>query len=107
MNRRSKILCPDYLDFIRAKPCCACGKAAPSDPDHLSARGMGAGKQNDLTAIPLCRRCHSERGHGIAKFQAHYDVDLAAEAMWCLIEYFADPDRRMATDMEFGKEPIR
>ena len=40
------------------------------DFDHHKARGTGEGKRNDLTGIPLCRKCHLQRGqYGDEKFQ--------------------------------------
>lgn len=46
-------------EACRRSPCCACGKAPPSDPHHLKSRALG-GKDRDC--VPLCRGflgCHS------------------------------------------------
>lgn len=88
MNRNTKIVCERYLDFIRDKPCCVCGRPGPSDPDHLKARGGGSGKRNDFTAVPLCRPHHSIRqARGTASFDAEHNTNLYQEAMWMMIEF--------------------
>lgn len=46
-----------YLDFIRIRPCCACGRSGPSDPHHYGPRGAGQ-KTDDYRVVPLCRICH-------------------------------------------------
>ena len=103
MDRNSKIVCEVYLDFIRAKACCACGAPAPSSPDHLKARGGGSGKQNDFTAIPLCIPCHSLRQVSLtAEFNARFKIDVWQEATWCMIEFFAVMVRR-AVPYTIGK----
>ncbi len=95
LNYNAKIRCPAYRAFIRVKPCCVCGRK-PVDCDHLKARGFGSGKQNDLTGIPLCRQHHSERGQiGSEKFEAKHHINLWQVATMFLIEFFADPERRM------------
>lgn len=95
MGYNTKIYCPAYKEFIRSKPCAVCGNPFV-DFDHLKARGMGSGKQNDLTGIPLCREHHSERGQiGIAIFETRYQVNLWQVATMFLIEFFANHERRM------------
>jgi len=86
MNRDLKILCPAYLKLIRSKPCCVC-MVCPVDADHIQARGTGSAKRNDLTAIPLCREHHSERGQiGNNRFEAKYRINLWREVSMLLIE---------------------
>lgn len=97
MNRNTNIKCHEYKLFVRSKPCCACGKS-PTDFAHNKARGMGNGKQNDLTGIPLCRSCHSESHQiGDEKFQHKYSVNLWQESTYLLIEFFIDEDRRFGS----------
>ena len=92
MNRDLKILCPKYLEHIRSKPCCVCMRS-PVDADHLQARGTGSAKRNDLTAIPLCREHHSERGQiGNRRFEAKYPVKLWEEVSRFLIEFITEND---------------
>lgn len=54
---RSRFRSPVYLAAVRAQPCCSCGAAAPSDPHHHGARGVGQ-RADDYATVPLCRRCH-------------------------------------------------
>lgn len=54
---RSRYRSPVYLAFVRARPCCSCGTAGPSDPHHDGERGVGQ-KADDYACVPLCRRCH-------------------------------------------------
>ena len=104
MNYNAKIRCPVYRAFIRAKPCCVCGRK-PVEGDHLKARGFGAGKQNDLTIIPLCHQHHSERGQiGNEKFEAKHHINLWQVAAMFLIEFFADLERRMAVQIHVSEK---
>lgn len=48
-----------YLAFVRAKSCCSCKAAGPSDPHHFGGRGMGQ-KTDDFRTVPLCRFCHDQ-----------------------------------------------
>ncbi len=48
------------LKKIRAKPCVACGKPGPSDPDHIKTRGSG-GDDSEDNLWPLCRMHHVVR----------------------------------------------
>mgnify|MGYP003393479448 CR=1 FL=1 len=58
--------------------------------DHLKARGFGAGKQNDLTLIPLCHQHHAERGQlGNQEFEERHKINLWQTAAFFLIEFFA------------------
>lgn len=106
MDRNSKIVAEQYLDFVRAKACCACGAPAPSDPDHVKARGGGSGKQNDFTAVPLCRGCHSVRhAMTIPQFNQRYRIDLWEEATMLLIEFlvYLEPLVRGPVHYSVGK----
>lgn len=107
MDRNTKITCKGYLDFVRSKPCCACGAPGPSDPDHLKARGAGSGKRNDFTIVPLCRSCHDERhALGTKHFEVNrIGVNLWAEATWLLIEFlvYQQPSDRDQVEYTVGK----
>lgn len=56
-----------YLIWLRKRPCCICGKPAPSDACHIrfaseayGKRPVGLGeKPDDKWAIPMCRECHT------------------------------------------------
>lgn len=50
-----------YKSLVRSQPCCNCGAAPPSDPDHVGKRGVSQ-KCSDALCIPLCRKCHGIRG---------------------------------------------
>ena len=105
MSWRTKILCPEYLQFARDKPCTACQKGPPGDPDHLVARGFGSGKQNDLTAIPMCRRCHSEREQiGNGRFEAKWKINLWQQVAMYLIEFFSDAERRKSASISVSEK---
>lgn len=104
MNRNLKIECPEYLDFIRSKSCLVCMTPPPSDPDHLKARGLGSGKRNDFTCIPLCRQHHSERGQiGDEKFEHKHVINLWHEAVMYLTEFLVDDASRREIYIKRGK----
>ena len=75
-DKLGKVIFEEYLDFIREMPCVACGRKGPSDPDHIQARGTGSHKQVDFFALPMCRKCHTERGQlGNEKFMAKHGIE--------------------------------
>ncbi len=87
MRRDSKILCDDYLSYIRSKPCLISG-VLNVDAHHLMSRGRGSAKQNDFTAIPLNRGYHQELHKiGPQAFEAKYGVNLWRESWWLLLEW--------------------
>ena len=93
MNRDAKIINLAFLAFVRTKPCCACLKPGPSDADHLQAVGRGSAKRNDLTAIPACRKCHSQRHQiGNKSMEVIYQFNLWEENSRLLIEFFGGKD---------------
>src|SRR6185369_1059062 len=102
MNRQTKIVCEEYLKWVRSQPCCVCGRT-PVDPDHLKARGRGEAKRNDFTAIPLCREHHSERDQGLEKFQAKYHINLWEEVAYCLMQFWIYHVDYRLVNIEFGK----
>lgn len=108
MIQSTKILCPEFLDFIRQKPCAACGRIGPSDPDHLSARGMGSGKRNDFLCLPLCRNCHVERGYGNEKFEAKWRINLWQQVTMNVVEFFAmDEERRCESIIRVSSKVVQ
>lgn len=48
--------------FRRAGKCCWCKRSGPTDPHHVSAKGMSNSKRLDcsINLASLCRRCHTE-----------------------------------------------
>src|SRR4030095_4092816 len=88
ISRTAIIVDEDYLDFIRSKPCLiATGGMGRVDPDHLQARGTEEHKRNDHTALPFCRKHHSERGQSNEKFETKYVINLWQEAWRLGVEY--------------------
>lgn len=57
---------PEYLEYIRTKPCILCGIQHRSEAHHCKIKGMDAmGKKTpDWCAMPLCHRCHLGIAHG-------------------------------------------
>ncbi len=57
-----------YLKWLRQKPCCFCGRAAPSEAAHLRMENLKIGKRptgmaekpSDFWCTPLCSWCHRE-----------------------------------------------
>jgi len=102
MNRQTKIVCEEYLQWVRSQSCCVCGRT-PVDPDHLKARGRGEAKRNDFTAIPLCREHHSERGQlGDEKFQEECKINLWEEVAYRLMRFWIYRVNH-GVNIEFGK----
>lgn len=80
---------PELIEMVKARPCAACGKHGPSDPDHIRTRGAGG---DDLyhNVWPLCRKHHTERHKiGLTTFVARYPLTQAAliERGWMYDNY--------------------
>ena len=64
---------PEYLEYLRDQPCCACGKIPTKNkrthPHHLITVGAGGA---DETACPLCWECHIQVGWGLKVFERMY-----------------------------------
>lgn len=69
-----------YLDFIRIRPCCSCGRHGPSDPHHFGPRGAGQ-KTDDYRVVPLCRTCH-DRFHDKRTLPGCADVAATREFLY-------------------------
>lgn len=54
------------LARIRLLRCCWCGRSGPSQPHHLTTRGMGGGSRLDvaINLAPLCHQCHRDHHDG-------------------------------------------
>jgi hypothetical protein len=89
---------PTYAERVQQLPCVVCRRTVghvygPSECAHLKHRGMG-GKDVPLegNSVPLCHAHHTggvdRNGKqvvafhraGVRSFQAHYGIDLQAEA---------------------------
>lgn len=57
---------PEYLEYIRTKPCIICGIQHRSEAHHLKDNRLGgiSQKSPDWAAMPLCHRCHLGIAHG-------------------------------------------
>lgn len=88
MRKDAKVVCEEYLDFIRRKHCLVCLSAG--EPHHVQARGRNNAKRNDFTSVPLCRKHHSEIEQiGRQKFEELHEVEIWKEAAYFIIEFVA------------------
>ena len=89
MIQNIKIVVPDYLKFVKKKPCAVLHiHAGPLDAHHLRSVGWKQWKRNDLTVVPLCRAAHTEIGQiGQFGFYEKYHVNLWKEAFFLFLEY--------------------
>jgi len=75
----------DYLDWLRGRPCVACGFDGECDPSHHGRGGVGL-KASDEGAVSLCRACHDHwHQHGELRTKRGWKKDktdrwLAAHA---------------------------
>ena len=82
---------PEYLAFIRSKPCIICLRKAVAA--HVRKQYWGAGarqKPHDYVAIPLCEeRYHHQTfdSIGMEAFEEKYNVDIKREIIYNLMEY--------------------
>lgn len=78
---------PDYLDFIRQRPCIVCRRYGVH-AHHVKSRGAGG---SDYLAVPLCPE-HHHLCHVLGKetFQARMGVDLKEAVIGCLIDYIRE-----------------
>ena len=72
---------PEYLDYIRQKPCCVC-QISPAVPHHTARGGTGL-KGSDFSCVPLCVAHHGlVHSMGRHTFQATHGVcfeDIVAQ----------------------------
>ena len=77
-----------YLDHVRSHCCAAC-MAQQAEAHHLLGGGMGT-KGTDLSAVPLCRKCHAElHMRGPRTFQKMHNFELWAVAWRLVVAYYA------------------
>ena len=89
MLQNDKIVIPDYLKFLKKKPCVILHvHGGPLDVHHLKAVGWKEWRRNDLTGVPLCRAAHTEIEQiGAHDFIEKYGVKLWKEAFFLLLEF--------------------
>ena len=87
---------PQYLDFIRSRPCSFCG-CPTTDPHHairrlrgLSEAGMGQ-KGPDYLAIPVCRSCHRKIGDGKLTISREEVLEICVINLICYIQQHKAP----------------
>ena len=74
LSKPLRFISEPYLEFIRKQKCCSCGAPAKNDPHHTDSKGSGG---SDLSAVPLCRKCHSEcHNLGVMTFQVRKLIDF-------------------------------
>jgi hypothetical protein len=94
-----KIVCEEYLTFIRSKPCCVCPSTV-AEAHHLIHRGWRDAKRNDFSAIPMCRDCHQEYHRlGATEFRIskQTEINLWQVAALLMVEFFLTHDRPEVT----------
>lgn len=83
---------PDYLAWIRSRPCIVSG--ARAEAHHTVPRSIGG---SDYRAVPLAPRLHRELHRlGSGRFGQKYRVDLREEAMRHMEMYLAEIRERAA-----------
>ena len=80
-----------YIEYIKTYGCTACYDRTV-DADHLNTVGMGNDRkkprQEDFSCIPLCRKCHTERGQiGDTLFEKKHKVNLWKDLNHYLMEF--------------------
>jgi len=63
LPKKKRILDPDYLKWIRTKPCAICGSTQNVQAHHENRIGHSTlgGKCDDTRCIPMCYICHRIR----------------------------------------------
>jgi hypothetical protein len=83
-QRQPRVEDKAFLAFVRMRPCCACGRAAPSQAAHIrmsclarNKRGCGKGeKPDDRWCVALCAGCHLDNPQSVHR--------LGEEVFWRL-----------------------
>lgn len=85
-RKRAKPTDRPYLDWLKTKPCCVCGKAPPGVPAHVRLGGRGGvGMKPLFSAVPACRFHHDwQHQHG------HLDLMPTDEWLRLADEYLAE-----------------
>ncbi|MET3929548.1 hypothetical protein ABIE51_001435 [Lysobacter sp. OAE881] len=59
-QRRPSLKHPEYLDYVRALPCCGCGVHGQQQAHHPIGQRFSQARVSDCLAIPLCDPCHDK-----------------------------------------------
>ena len=96
IEKRKRYISKRYLAYIRGKACLVCGDVG--EPHHIVSRGAGG---SDLTAVPLCRRHHSEmESQGKLGFWKKYYfersdlIDFLRGQVWLLQGYIETLEKK-------------
>lgn len=81
-----------YLDFIRSKPCCACGNSRTISHHIRSIKhipnllkgGIGL-KSSDYACIPLCSICHDTIHKNPSEIEEK--IDISKTIIQCLVDF--------------------
>lgn len=84
---------PEYLAFVRKKPCLVCGNKENSHAHHVYSAGLGL-KCSDFYVVPLCHNHHmvvSDSIHslGFEKFKKQHNKNLEKIMLDLVLEYFS------------------
>jgi hypothetical protein len=76
MQRQPRERDSEYLDFIRAEPCCICGDDVHVEAHHPRMTAGMAQRCDDDLAVPLCGK-HHRKLHRMneREFWASYGID--------------------------------
>ena len=87
-RKKSAIILPEYLAYIRTLPCLICGWTAQAH--HVIHRGANDGFRDDRTCVPLCVIHHAEVHYvGKKTFDKKREIVLADEYARLWAEYDA------------------
>ncbi len=105
----AQIFDPVLLASFRTKNCEWCGRKPPSEPHHVSAKGMG-GQQIDhrLNLVALCFKCHADHhdGREPRKHQLESKIIVPREGVTVdEIETFINNFRRLPKEETIGDRP--
>jgi len=105
---------PEYLAYIRSKPCIICNSSEVV-AHHEPPKKMGGGNSTDYHCVPLCARCHRARTIRSGISVDHRFISLPELIAMCqdaradlLVEYIQSRERyafgRCAECLHFGLE---
>lgn len=86
---------PDYLIYIRTKPCLVCD-SGETVPHHTKSVGAGG---SDLLTIPLCADHHTLQDDSVhilgkTSFPEHHRIDVWEEIARLIQEWMENNDER-------------
>lgn len=83
---RGPLRYPNYLKWVKTKPCIFCGRKA-DDPHHVGSKGLGQ-QTDDTKLVAVCRKAHDALHHRrpdeLCEGMAYMRVD--PEHAWAVVE---------------------